>query len=163
MHHPFAAHCAAELPRRAAYAASIALATFAGTKPTKEASMRTQLIKAGTLSLALALASQAYANWSNVTDPSELKALHTNTTLNGGEALNGHFYEGGFGTMIVKGVKTRAPWHLNGNHEMCVELREGAECFRYQRTGDFSTHYRAIRVRDGRAIPVTVERGVPDY
>ena len=127
--------------------------------------MRTQLIKAGTLSLALALASQAYANWSNVTDPSELKALHTNTTLKGqaanGDAFYGHFYEGGFGTMIVKGAKTRAPWHLNGNYEMCVEFQEGTECFRYQRTGEFKTLYRAIRVRD--AIPVKVEKSVPEH
>jgi hypothetical protein len=125
--------------------------------------MKAKLIEIGTLSLGLALVPHAHASWSNITSPAELKALHTNTTLDGGDALYGHFYEGGFGTMIVKGAKMRAPWHLNGNHEMCVELREGAECFRYQRTGEFSTQYRAIRVRDGLAIPVSVERGVPEH
>ena len=123
--------------------------------------MKAQLI--GTLSLGLLFAAPAHASWANVTSPAELSALHANTTLEGGEALYGHFYEGGFGTMIVKGAKLRAPWHLNGNHEMCVEFQEGTECFRYQRTGDFSTQYRAIRVRDGLAIPVTVERSVPEY
>jgi len=129
--------------------------------------MKSNLIRIGTLSLGLLAASQAYASWSNITQPAELKALHTNTTLKGqaanGDAFYGHFYEGGFGTMIVNGAKTRAPWHLNGNHEMCVELQEGTECFRYQRTGEFSTHCRAIRVRDGLAIPVTVEKSVPEY
>ncbi|MGH8707763.1 MAG: hypothetical protein ACREVD_06855 [Burkholderiales bacterium] len=123
--------------------------------------MKAQLI--GTLSFGLLAASQAYASWSNVTNPSELKALHTNTTLHGGDALYGHFYEGGFGVMIDKGAKLRTPWHLNGNSEMCVEFQEGTECFRYQRTGDFKTQYRAIRVRDGLAIPVSVERSVPEY
>lgn len=124
--------------------------------------MKAQLIKIGTLSLGLLAASQAHASWSDVTSAGELNALHANTTLEGG-ALHGHFYEGGFGTMIVNGAKLRAPWHLNGNHEMCIEFQEGTECFRYQRTGDFKTLYRAIRVRDGLAIPVTVEKSVPEY
>lgn len=127
--------------------------------------MKTNLI--GTLSLGLLFAAPAYASWSNVTDPAELKTLHTNTTLEGraanGEGLYGHFYEGGFGTMIVNGAQMRAPWYLNGNHEMCVEFQEGTECFRYQRTGDFQTLYRAIRVRDGLAIPVKMEKSVPEY
>ena len=127
--------------------------------------MKSNLMRIGTLSLGLLAASQAYASWSDVTQPAELKALHANTTLDGqaanGDAFYGHFYEGGFGVMRVNGAKMRAPWHLNGNHEMCVEFQEGAECFRYQRTG--AAEYRAIRVRDGLAIPVTVERSVPEY
>lgn len=125
--------------------------------------MKAQLMKIGTVSLGLLFVTSAYASWSDVTSPAELNALHTNTTLDGGEALYGHFYEGGFGAMIVNGAKLRAPWHLNGNHEMCVEFQQGTECFRYQRTGDFTTEYRAIRVRDGLAIPVSVERSVPEY
>lgn len=127
--------------------------------------MKEQLIGIGALSLGLALApqAQAQASWSNVTNPAELKALHANTTLDGGAALYGHFYEGGFGVMRQNGAKLRAPWHFNGNSEMCIEFQEGTECFRYQRTGDFSTQYRALRVRDGLAIPVAVERSVPEY
>jgi len=95
-------------------------------------------------------------------------ALHASpvrgdTTLDGGRALYGHFYEGGFGVMRQSGAKLRAPWHFNGNSEMCVEFQKGAECFRYQKTGEFATEYRAIRVRDGLVIPVHIERGVPEY
>lgn len=129
--------------------------------------MKSNLMKTGALSLGLLCASYAYANWSDVTSPAELRALHVNTTLRGeaanGDAFYGHFYEGGFGTMIVKGAKMRAPWHFNGNNEMCIEWQEGTECYRYQRTGDFKTEYRAIRVRDGLTMPVSVERGVPGY
>jgi hypothetical protein len=125
--------------------------------------MKAKLIGIGTLSLGLALAPHAHASWANVTSPAELKSLHTNTTLDGGDALYGHFYEGGFGIMIDKSAKRRSPWHVNGNHEVCVQWAEGAECFRFQKTGDFATEYRAIRVRDGLAIPVRVERGVPEH
>jgi hypothetical protein len=129
--------------------------------------MKAQLIGIGTLSLGLLFASQAQATWSDVTHPRELHALHANTTLEGkaanGEGLHGHFYEGGFGVMRVGGAKMRAPWHFNGNNEMCIEFQEGTECFRFQRNGDFATQYRAIRVRDGLEIPVKIERNVPEY
>lgn len=129
--------------------------------------MKSNLMKIGTLSLGLLCATHASASWSDVTDAAELRALHSNTTLKGrganGDAFHGYFYEGGFGTMIVKGAKLRTPWHLNGNNEVCVEWQEGSECYRYQRTGEFQSLYRAIRVRDGLAIPVQVERSVPEY
>lgn len=129
--------------------------------------MKSNLLKIGTLSLGLACASHASASWTDVTDARELRALHANTTLKGqaanGDAFHGYFYDGGFGTMIVKGAKLRAPWHLNGNNEVCVEWQEGAECYRYQRTGEFESLYRAIRVRDGLAMPVSVEKGVPEF
>jgi hypothetical protein len=44
-----------------------------------------------------------------------------------------------------------------------VKGLSGAECYRFQKTGEFETHYRAIRVRDGMAIPVRVEKGVPEF
>jgi hypothetical protein len=129
--------------------------------------MKAQLMKFGTVSLGLLFASQAYASWSDVTFERELRALHSNTTLKGqaanGDGFHGHFYEGGFGTMLVNGVRMRTPWHFNGNNEMCIEFQEGTECFRFQRNGDFATQYRAIRVRDGLEIPVKIERNVPEY
>jgi hypothetical protein len=44
-----------------------------------------------------------------------------------------------------------------------VKGRESAECYRFEKTGEFETVYRAIRVRDGMAMPVTVEKGVPEF
>lgn len=129
--------------------------------------MKAQLMKIGTVSLGLLAASQAYASWSDVTFDRELRALHTNTTLKGqaanGDGFHGHFYEGGFGTMIVNGVRMRAPWHFNGNSEMCIEWQEGTECYRYQKSDAFKTEYRAIRVRDGLVLPLSIEHRVPAY
>lgn len=129
--------------------------------------MKLQLTRIGTLSLGLLCASYAYANWSDVTYERELRALHTNTTLKGqaanGDGFHGHFYEGGFGTMIVKGARMRTPWHFNGNSEMCIEWQEGVECYRYQKSDAFKTEYRAIRVRDGLVMPVSIEHRVPEY
>lgn len=129
--------------------------------------MKSNLMRIGTLSLGLLCATHASANWSDVTDAAELRTLHSDTTLKGqaanGDAFRGYFYDGGFGVMIVKGAKLRTLWHLNGNNEVCVEWQEGAECYRYQRTGDFKSEYRAIRVRDGLTMPVSVEKGVPEF
>ena len=129
--------------------------------------MKAQLMKIGTISLGLLFASQAYANWSDVTYERELRALHTNTTLKGlaanGDGFHGHFYEGGFGTMIVNGARMRTPWHFNGNNEMCIEWQEGAECYRYQKSDTFKAEYRAIRVRDGLVMPLSIEHRVPAY
>jgi hypothetical protein len=129
--------------------------------------MKAQLMKFGTVSLGLLFASQAYASWSDVTFERALRALHSNTPLKGqaanGDGFHGHFYEGGFGTMLVNGVRMRTPWHFNGNNEMCIEWQEGAECYRYQKNDAFKTEYRAIRVRDGLVLPLSIEHRVPAY
>jgi hypothetical protein len=129
--------------------------------------MKRQLLQIGILSAGLLFASHALADWSDLTYERELRALHTNTTLKGqaanGDGFHGHFYEGGFGTMIVNGAKMRTPWHFNGNNEMCIEWQEGAECYRYQKSNAFKNEYRAIRVRDGLVMPVLIEHRVPEY
>jgi hypothetical protein len=128
--------------------------------------MKSKLLKISALSLGLACASHASANWTDVTDAAELRALHSNTTVKGqaanGETFYGHFYDSGVDIMIVKGAQLPGAWQLNGNHEVCVKGMDGAECYRFQKTGEFETLYRAIRVRDGLAIPLSVEKGVPE-
>lgn len=127
--------------------------------------MKSKLLKLTALSLGLACAAQASANWTDVTDAAELRALHTNTTLKGqtGDAYYAHYYDGGASSTVVKGAPMPGAWDLNGNHEVCVKGMDGAECYRFQKTGEFETQYRAIRVRDGMAIPVRVEKGVPEF
>lgn len=129
--------------------------------------MKANLLKLSALSFGLACAVQASADWSDVTDASELRAMHSSTTVKGraanGETVHGHFYDGGLGTMIVDGAPMRTPWHLNGHNEMCIDWQEGSECFRYQKTGQPGAQYRALRVRDGLVIPVSIERRVPHY
>jgi len=39
----------------------------------------------------------------------------------------------------------------------------GAECYRYQKNDAFKTEYRAIRVRDGLVMPLSIEQRVPAY
>jgi hypothetical protein len=128
--------------------------------------MKSKLLKISALSLGLACASHASANWTDVTDPAELRALHTNTTQKGrsasGEAYYAHFYDGGAGRVVTKGASLAGAWQLNGNHEVCFKRMDGAECYRFQKTGEFETLYRAIRVRDGMSIPISVEKGVPE-
>ena len=124
--------------------------------------MKTKLLKISALSLGLACASQAPASWTDVTDASELRALHVNTTLSGA-GLYGHFYDGGTSRIVTKNASLPGYWHLNGNNEVCVKSLAGAECYRFQKTGEFETQYRAIRVRDSVAIPVRVEKGVPEF
>jgi hypothetical protein len=127
--------------------------------------MKSNLMKIGTVSLGLLCASHAYANWTDVTYDRELRALHANTTLQGraanGDGFHGHFYEGGFGTMIVKGARMRTAWHFNGNNEMCIEWQEGTECYRYQKSNAFKAEYRASRVGDGWVMPLTIEHRAP--
>lgn len=129
--------------------------------------MKSSLLKICTLTLGLACASQAAASWTDVTDPGELRALYSNTTMTGrtagGEGFYAHFYDGGAGLVVTKGASLPAAWQLNGNHEVCVKGIDGAECYRFQKTGEFDTQYRAIRVRDDMAIPVSVEKGVPEF
>ncbi len=127
--------------------------------------MKSKLLKLTALSLGLACAAQASANWTDVTDAAELRALHSNTTLMGrdGNPFYAHYYDGGVASTIIKGAPMPGAWDLNGNHEVCVKGLSGAECYRFQKTGEFETQYRAIRVRDGMAIPLKVEKGVPEF
>lgn len=129
--------------------------------------MKSNLLKICTLSLGFACASQAAASWTEVTDPAELRALYSDTTMKGrsagGEAFYAHFYDGGAGSVITKGASLPGAWHLNGNHEVCVQGMDGAECYRFQKTGEFETLYRAIRARDGVAMPISLEKGVPEF
>jgi hypothetical protein len=133
----------------------------------EDVSMKSNLLKLGALSLGLACASHASANWTDVTDASELRALHSNTTLKGlstgGDAYYAHFYDGGAGVIVQKGAQLPGAWQLNGNHEVCVKGLADAECYRFQKTGEFESLYRAIRVRDGMTIPLSVEKGVPEF
>ena len=129
--------------------------------------MKSNLLTIGTLTLGLACASPASANWTDVNDANELRALYSNTTLKGrsagGDAYYAHFYDGGAGVIVQKGAQLPGAWHLNGNHEVCVKGMVGAECYRFQKTGEYETLYRAIRVGDGMAIPIKVEKGVPEF
>jgi hypothetical protein len=129
--------------------------------------MKSKLLKISALSLGLACAWHASANWTDVTDPTELRALYSNTTVKGrsssGEDYYAHFYDGGAGLVVTKGASLPGAWQLNGNHEVCVKGMDGAECYRFQKTGEFETLYRAIRVRDDMAMPITVEKGVPEF
>ena len=127
--------------------------------------MKSNMLKLTALSLGLACAVQASANWTDVKDAAELRALHTNTTLVGraGDTFYAHYYDGGAASTIVKGAPMPGAWDLNGNSEVCVKGLAGAECYRFQKTGEFETQYRAIRVRDGMAIPVRVEKSVPEF
>jgi hypothetical protein len=129
--------------------------------------MKAKLLKISALSLGIAFASQASANWTDVTDASELRALYTNTTMQGrtekGGSFYAHFYDSGVGRVVTKGASLPGTWNLNGNHEVCVKGMDGAECYRFQKTGEFETIYRAIRVRDGAAIPVRIVKGVPEF
>jgi hypothetical protein len=133
----------------------------------EEATMTSNLLQLTALCFGLAFAAQASASWIDVTDAGELRALHSNTTLKGraanGEIIHGHFYDGGLGTMIVDGARMRTPWHLNGHNEMCIDWQEGSECFRYQKTGESEVQYRALRVRDGLVLPVSIEKSAPEY
>lgn len=129
--------------------------------------MKSKLLRIGALSLGLSCAAQASANWTDVIDAGELRSLHANTTMQGrtgkGDDFYAHFYEGGASRVIAKGASMPGSWHLNGNHEVCVKGMDGAECYRFQKTGEYETLYRAIRVRDGAAIPVRVVKGVPEF
>lgn len=124
--------------------------------------MRSNLLQYVALSCFL-FASQAFAGWADIGDPAELRALHANTTLKArrGAIFYGHFYDGGAVVMFDKGVRVRGTWHLSGDHAVCTRAAEGSECYRFQKTGDFDTEYRAIRVSDGAEIPLVVEHGVP--
>jgi hypothetical protein len=133
----------------------------------EEANMKSRLLTIGILSLGVMCASQASANWTDVTDAAELRALHSNTTMksraDNRDGLYAYFYDGGTALIVQKGAQLPGTWQLNGNHEVCVKGRESAECYRFEKTGEFETVYRAIRVRDGMAMPVTVEKGVPEF
>lgn len=125
--------------------------------------MKSNLLQYVALSLLL-LTPQAFAGWTDITDPAELQALHANTTLQArkGAGFYRHFYDGGVVVMFDKGVRAQGTWHLRGNNLVCIRAPQGSECYRFQKTGDFDTEYRAIRVSDGAEIPLVVERGVPE-
>jgi len=107
---------------------------------------------------------QRSADWVDIKDPNELRALYTNKTFRG-DGWVGHFRADGKGILLPRrGDPRPRTWEVKGNDLVCAtEGREPAKCYRYQRSTKERNEFVAISVTSGDRLFFTVEDGVPKF
>jgi hypothetical protein len=124
--------------------------------------MKPRLLKMGILSAGLLCVTQAFAGWSDVTDLQEIRSMQATSAFQGkdvyGRRFVGTFDADQASTMVVDGSSMATRWHFNGSAQLCIEWQEGTECYRVQKSEDVQPAYRAVRVRDGEAMPLVARQ-----
>ena len=110
---------------------------------------------------------QAQSYWIDITDPAELRALHTNKTHRGltGEGYNSFqgYYRADGKALFVQGDKrVERTWEVKGSNQVCYGGDWFPGCRRFQRARTNSTEFNAIHA-DGWSVLFKVEDGIPQY
>jgi len=109
---------------------------------------------------------QAQSYWIEITDPAELRALHTNKTHRGlsAEGYNPFqsYYRADGKALFVQGDKrVERTWEVKGN-QVCYGGDWAPGCRRFQRARANSTEFTAIHA-DGWSVVFKVEDGIPQF
>ena len=104
------------------------------------------------------------ADWVDIKDPDELRALYSNKTFRGNGWV-GHYRADGTGVLIVQnGPPSRRTWEIKAPDQVCVTPEVGSrQCF----TVKYATKDRKtliiVNVANQGAVFFTVEDGVPKF
>lgn len=119
------------------------------------------------LLLCLASAPPAFAQWVDIKDPSELRALYSNKTFKGkgpeGEPIVAHYRADGKGILIWRGERIPRTWEIKGNDQVCVTDRTGTNCFQIMRHEQNRNEIVGRHVTRYWIFQVTVEDGIPNF
>jgi len=107
------------------------------------------------------------ADWVDIKDPNELRALYSNKTHRS-RAFVGYYRADGKGVLVNKESEARLPrtWKVEGNDQVCAgPAGEEPVCYRYQRSTKSPTEILATGERRGQRVMLwfTVEDGIPKF
>jgi hypothetical protein len=118
-----------------------------------------------TILLAAALAAPAAAaDWQDIKDPNELRALYSGKTFRGNGWV-GHYRADGTGVLIVQGSRpVGRTWAVKGSDQVCVTPATGAvQCFTFKYVSSDRKQVLVTSVSSGGSLLFTVEDGVPNF
>ncbi len=122
-------------------------------------------IKAALICMLFAPAlSASAADWVDIKDAQELRALYSNNTFKGAGWV-GHYREDGKGMLTPDGGRPQArTWEVKGDDQVCVARADGANsCLRFQRDSNNSNKLKVTNVDSGQTFDFTVEKGIPKF
>ncbi len=125
-------------------------------------------LAAGALVYALSASAlaQSSADWVDVTDPKELRALYSNKTFRGkagdGSPFVGYYRADGSGLLIWGGQRIPRTWVVKGS-QVCITDPKVTNCFAFQRHKNNANDIVAQHVTARWISQFTVEDGVPDF
>ena len=128
--------------------------------------MRSLFWIAGLAGLLAAGGAQAQSYWIDITDPAELRALHSNKTHKGLGGDNrpfvGYYRADGKALFVSGDVRVARTWEVKGNGQVCYAGDWFPGCRRFQRARSNPAEYNVIHA-DGWNVLFTVEDGIPPF
>jgi hypothetical protein len=109
---------------------------------------------------------QSSADWVDIKDPNELRAIYSNKTFKGkdgrGTPFVGHYRSDGKGVLITEGQRIPRTWEVKGD-QVCVTATNATNCFTLQRHKKNRNEIVAQHVKDRWIAQYTVEDGIPQF
>lgn len=131
---------------------------------------RTSAIVAGALvyTLAAAASAQSSKDWEKITNPDELRALHSNKTIKGnmgaGTSYTAYYRSDGKALLLWKNQRIPRTWMIKGNDQVCYSDSEfGTRCYSFQRHKEKRDDIIIERVSDNAIIFPKIEDGIPKF
>jgi hypothetical protein len=123
---------------------------------------RRLVITAAATSTAFCLAHAA--DWVDIKDPAELRALYSNKTFRGNGWV-GHYRTDGTGILIVQGsAPVRRKWAVKAPDQVCVTPETGSpQCFTFKYVSADHKRILITNASSGGSTFCTLEDGVPKF
>ena len=116
--------------------------------------------------VSLLAGAQSSADWVDVKDPKELKAVYSDKTLRGkgpfGDPFVAHYRADGKGILIMGNQRIPRTWEVKGS-QVCITDPKVTNCFTLQRHKKNRNDIVAQHVKDRWISQFTVEDGVPQF
>lgn len=119
----------------------------------------------GATLLGLLFAASASAQWVDIKDPNELRALFSNKTFKGtnagGDVFTAYNRADGTRLLVIPQSELTQKWKVTGSDQVCTESFDGStNCNTYQKHASNRDEYRARRVKDGTIVSFKVTEGI---
>ena len=102
--------------------------------------------------------------WIDITDPAELRALHTDKThkvITGNNAM-AHYRADGSALFVYRGERTARTWTVRGNDQVCYSGQSFPGCRKFKRARTNPNDLQVVH-EDGWDALIKVEDGVPRF
>jgi len=125
------------------------------------------VVRAGLAAACLAAApsfAQSPPYWIDITDPNELRALHSNKThkvMTGGRT-EAYYRADGSALLVYENERTARTWEVRGNDQVCYSGQSFPGCRKFKRARTNPSELQAIH-EDGWDVLVKVQDGVPQF
>ena len=107
---------------------------------------------------------QAQSYWIDITDPAELRALHTNKThkVVTGSRAEAYYRADGSALFVSEGERTARTWVVQGNDKVCYSGKSFPGCRKFKRSRSNPSELHSIH-EDGWDVLLKVEDGIPQF